>query len=168
MNLAAVRRAWREPMLWLVAGLPALGVVAGVVIVVAALRSGGADALSGDVRRSAQVQMENTAADEEALRQGLAAQLVLHQGRGEVELILQQGHSDARQLKLRLLHPGEAARDLELPLQQVGENRWHASLAPLPGNAWTLRLEPPDRRWRLAGRLATDATQARLQPLWQH
>ena len=164
-TFVAPRRAWREPMVWLVAGLPLLGVVAGIAIVVAALRSGGADALSDGVRRSAQVQVENTAADEEALRRGLAAQLRIDAG--VIEVSLRRGPGDAPALRLRLLHPGVAARDRELLLPRSGDGRWRAPAGDLAAHAWNLRLEPTGAQWRLAGRLDAGATQADLQPLWQ-
>ena len=42
---------WREPMVWLVFGLPLASIVAGVTLVVIAVRSGGADTVSDQVQR---------------------------------------------------------------------------------------------------------------------
>ncbi|HSX59461.1 MAG TPA: FixH family protein [Tahibacter sp.] len=162
---ASPRRAWREPMVWLVAGLPLLSIVAGVGLVVVAVRSGNVDALSGGVRRTAQVQAEDTHADEEALRRNLTG--TLRRDANTVVVALHGDAGDMSTLRLRLLHPGAAARDVELTLERIAPRRWHAIDLPAAANAWNLRVEPEDGRWRLAGRLGADAADATLRPLWQ-
>ncbi|WP_257388467.1 FixH family protein [Tahibacter caeni] len=164
-NDSRARRAWREPLFWLVAGLPALGVVAGVGVVVAAVRSGGSDALTADVRRTAQIQVEDTRADEEALRRGLSARLVFDAD-GGIDLQL-RGADDADALHLRLLHPARAEFDRQTTLRRDADGRWHARLDGLAGHAWTVRLESADHAWRLAGRLPAGVRETELAPLWQ-
>ena len=62
----AVRRAaWREPMLWLVAGLP-LAVVAAAFATIYVARHTGIDESAARTRRNAHVQIEDHAADREA------------------------------------------------------------------------------------------------------
>ncbi len=159
------RRAWREPLFWLVAGLPALGVVAGIGVVVAAVKSGGSDALTSDVRRTAQIQVEDTRADEEALRRGLSARLAFDND-GGIDLQL-RGAAEADALRLRLLHPARAEFDRQTTLQRAADGTWHAHLDGLADHAWTLRLESADHAWRLAGRLPAGVREAELAPLWQ-
>lgn len=167
MNVAdsRVHRAWCEPVFWLVVGLPVLGVVAGVGVVVAAVRSGGSDALTADVRRTAQIQVEDTRADEEALRRGLSARLAFD-GDGRIDLQL-RGADEAIALRLQLLHPARAEFDRQTAMQRDADGRWHARLDGLADHAWTLRLESADHAWRLAGRLPAGVREAELAPLWQ-
>lgn len=160
------RSAWREPMLWLVAGLPAASVIAGIVLVVAIAR-GNLDALSTGVRRTAQIQAEDTRADEEALRRGLRATARRDTSRSGLVLELRGDAGDATALRLRLLHPTSAAQDRELRLDRVDAQHWRSTEMPATTNAWHLWVEPADGRWRLAGRLDAAADRATLEPLWR-
>jgi hypothetical protein len=160
------RSAWREPMLWLVAGLPAASVAAGVALLVAISRDN-VDALSAGVRRTAQIQAEDTRADEEALRRGLSA--TVRRGAPPDGLVLEL-HGDAdgtAALRLLLLHPAAAAHDLEPKLERLDAHHWRAAQPPATTNAWHLRLESADGRWRLAGRLEAAADGATLEPVWR-
>lgn len=157
--------AWRQPVFWLVLGLPLLGVVAGVGIVVAAVSSGGSDALSSRVRRTAQIQLEDTAADLAALQRGLSAQLQRDGEHGLLTLRM-SGDIAADELELQLLHPAQAKRDRVLVLHRAGEG-WLSDTDIAVDGRWTLRLQPRDGSWRLAGRLEANAAQASLRPLWQ-
>jgi hypothetical protein len=168
MNAPAAMRprpALHEPMLWLVWGLPALVVIAGIATLVIALRAGGADAVPAEVRRTAQIQVEDLQADREAQRLGLRAELRRDAATGAVQLRLEGAVPPADpQLRLRLRHPAQAGRDRELRLVRAA-NAWHGRLEPDGAQAWN--LVPLDARWRLSGRLAHDATAAALQPRWR-
>lgn len=167
MNLhPQVRAAWREPMLWLVIALPALGVLAGVLIIIAALRSGGADALSTDVRRTGQIQQENLAPDLAAARAGLVGELH-RDAAGGLRLDLSgQAPVNDETLQLRFIHNSEARRDHDVLLRRES-GQWHGRLDAPADTGWTLRLQPADGRWRLGGRLPAGAAAAPLQALWQ-
>lgn len=165
-ELPVARPAWREPMLWLVVALPALGVLAGVLIVVAALRSGGADALSTDVRRIGQIQQENLAPDLAATRGGLVGQLQLDPA-GGVRLDLSGDAAvNDETLQLRFIHTSEARRDLDVVLRRK-DGQWRGRVDASTDTGWNLRLQPADGRWRLAGRLPAGAFVAPMQALWQ-
>lgn len=157
--------AWRQPVFWLVLGLPLLGIVAGVGIVVAAVHSGGSDALSSAVRRTAQIQLEDTAADLAALQRGLQAELQRDGEHGLLSLRV-SGDITADELELQLLHPSQAKQDRVLPLRRAGDH-WFSDSGVAVDGRWNLRLQPRDGSWRLAGRLEAQAAQASLQPLWQ-
>lgn len=160
------RAAWREPMLWLVIALPALGVLAGVLIIVAALRSGGADALSTDVRRTGQIQQENLAPDLAAARAGLVGELHLDAAGGLRLNLSGRTPVNDETLQLRFIHNSESRRDHDVVLQREN-GLWRGQLDAPADTGWTLRLQPPDGRWRLGGRLAAGAAAASLQALWQ-
>jgi uncharacterized protein len=143
----------RNPVLWLVIGLPALSVVAGVGLLVVAIRSGGSDAVPGEVRRTAQVQVADLAPDAAAQRAGLRAVLRVDAEAGRIQLLPVAGRFDrAAPLKLALGHPAREARDLVVTLAP-DELGWSAAARLEPGNDWILRLTPGDGGWRLQGRL---------------
>ncbi|GMV31172.1 MAG: hypothetical protein AMXMBFR59_32970 [Rhodanobacteraceae bacterium] len=160
------RSAWREPMLWLVAGLPAVSVAAGIALIVWIAR-GNLDALSTDVRRTAQIQAEDTRPDEEALRRGLRATVQRDASPAGLRVELHGDAGDTAGLRLNLLHPTSAAQDRELKLERVDAQHWRAAEMPAASNAWHLRLESADGGWRLAGRLEAAADRAALEPVWR-
>ena len=61
-------------------------------------------------------------------------------------------------LMLKLTHPGDASKDLELPLANKG-NAVFTSNDPLAGTNihWHLVITPPDTDWKLSGRWRPDA-----------
>lgn len=79
------RPAWREPMVWLVAAIPAMSIFAGVGLLVVAIRAGGADSVSDPVRRTAQVQVADLSPD--ALAASLHLRAVVRTDAGGVEVI---------------------------------------------------------------------------------
>lgn len=152
----------REPMLWLVVGLPAAVVVAGIATLVIALRSGGSDAIPDDVRRTAQVQVADLGADARARDLRLSALVRVD---GEALEVLPVSGTLPRQspLTLRLQHPTQAAEDIELVLKPAGSG-WRARHALDGSHDWRLELSPADRDWRLRGRLPAGILAARLDP----
>jgi hypothetical protein len=162
-----VRAAWREPMLWLVFGLPFAVVVAGIATLLIALRAGGADVVPTTVRRTAQIQVEELAADREALRLALAGDLIWQPDTGALRLQLRGLSLPAdAELRLHLTHPRDAAADRELRLVRGGD-AWHGRLDPGLDLRWNLELVPPDARWRLAGRWERGMRSVALRPRLQ-
>jgi uncharacterized protein len=162
MNRPGEKR--RNPVLWLVIALPALSVVAGIGLVVVAVRSGGSDAVPVEVRRTAQVQVADLAPDEAARRAGLRAVLRIDADAGRIQLLPVAGQFDRGEpLQLALGHPTQEARDRVLALlpEELG---WGAEARLEPGQDWTLRLAPPAGDWRLQGRLRAGEQAAVLLP----
>jgi hypothetical protein len=150
-------------MLWLVVALPATVVIAGFVTLGLAMRDGGADSVPSQVRRTAQVQVEDGSIDQRAAELGLEAVLRRDADTGAVTLSLQARQPlEDGQLQLQLLHPAQAAADRELTLVRSGE-AWYGRVDPVD-HAWNVRLESIAGDWRLSGRLPADADEARLRP----
>src|SRR3546814_12127144 len=81
-------RPWyREPMVWLMLALPAAAVVAGLSTVVIAVRASGDDAIPESIRRTAQMQEADLAADQQALQRHLCASVQLTRSTGAVQEI---------------------------------------------------------------------------------
>lgn len=158
---------FRNPVMWLVIGLPLLSIVAGVGLVVVALRSGGDDAVIDTVQRTAQIQTTELGPDERARSMKLSA--VLHVDAKGVDVLPVGGgfaNGDVPRdvpLSLTLSHPSDASRDVRVELKP-GELGWHADLALETGHDWLLQLTPADAQWRLRGRLVAGQGAAHLAP----
>jgi len=154
---------WRIPAFWLVVGLPLLSIVAGVGLVIVAVRSGGADVVSDPVQRVSQIQTTDLGADEAARKQGLSA--VLRVEDGIVEVLPATGRfATGAPLQLVLEHPTRQSGDLRLELAPQGPG-WRVETAVDAGHDWVVQLRDAEGRWRLHGRLPKQQHAARLSPL---
>lgn len=158
---------WRNPVLILVFVLPAISIVAGVGLVITAVRSGGADVVTDDVRRTAQIQTTDLSADEAARAGRYAAVVRVDADNGAVEVLPVNGRfARSAPLHLALTHPARAAEDMRLELAP-SDTGWRTAAAIDTSHDWNLRLSPADGEWRLQGRLARGELAARLQPALQ-
>lgn len=149
-------------MVWLMIGLPTASVVAGILLVVTAVRSGGADEVGDDVQRRAQIQVTELAPDELAREMKLSA--VLRVQDGVVEVLPVSGDIPRTQsLQLSLSHPTDATQDRQLVLAPIASG-WRLSTPLAGGHDWIAKLEPANGRWRLLGRLPSGRQAVRLAP----
>jgi hypothetical protein len=157
------RSPWREPMVWMLVALPLASVVASALLITAALRSGGDDAIADPVQSTAQIQVSDLGPDLQAQQRQLSA--VLRVGAGFVEVLPATGDFDRRApLQLSLRHPTIAAADLALQLQPTATG-WRARIFLDSGHDWRLQLAPSDGRWRILGRLPKGQQAVRLAPV---
>ena len=153
---------WRVPVFWLVVGLPLLSIVAGVGLVIVAVRSGGADVVSDPVQRVSQIQTTDLGPDEAAAKLGLSA--VLRVEDGVVEVLPATGKfGGGTALLLVLEHPTRQSDDLRLELLPQGPG-WRVQQAVDGEHDWVVQLRDADGRWRLHGRLPKQQHAARLSP----
>lgn len=157
------RPGWREPLVWMVFGIPAIAVVALVWMVFIAAGPGSTDSVDTTVKRTAQIQVADLGPDEAAARLRLAALLRID-GKDLEVLPLHAGFDTAKPLKLALRHPTRSELDHELLMQPTATG-WRATLELDLAHDWTLRLVPQDNQWRLQGRLPRGQLSARLQPV---
>ena len=157
------RPGWREPLVWMVFGSPAIAVVALVWMVFIAAGPGSTDSVDTTVKRTAQIQVADLGPDEAAARLRLAALLRID-GKDLEVLPLHAGFDTAKPLRLALRHPTRADLDHELLMQPTATG-WRATLELDLAHDWTLRLVPQDNQWRLQGRLPRGQLSARLQPV---
>ena len=159
------RPAWREPMVWLITALPLTSVVAGAWLLLAAIHSGGDDAIADTVQQTGQIQLSDIGPDAGATRDGLSA--VLRVGDGSIEVFPATGEFDRRAvLELSLRHPTLANADQQLRLQPT-PNGWSAHANLDAGHDWKLQLGPPGMHWRIVGRLPRGMHATRLAPALQ-
>ena len=155
--------ARREPMLFLVIGLPAAAVVAGIATLVLAL---GGDGDTGDarVRRVAQTQTTDLAPDLAASRLALRGEAKLD-GNGAVRLRFGGPAPAAAVLQLTLRHAAGPERDRSARLVRAGEGLYLGRLdAPRAAGAYNAELAPESGDWRLVGRLEPSQVVLELQP----
>lgn len=156
------RPAWREPMVWLMVGLPLASVITGFMLLATAIRSGGADEVDDQVQHRAQAQVSELAPDEHAAALQLAVLLQVRPGR--IDLLPVSGALPRRQpLTLSLRHPTDSSLDQVVVLLPTAQG-WGAQVTLANGHDWLLRLAPADATWRLVGRLPLRSAAARLGP----
>lgn len=156
------RPAFREPMVWLMVGLPAASVFAGIALVVTAVRSGGADTVNDDVQRTAQIQVTELGPDARAESMKLSAVLRLEAAAIDV-LPVTGEFGRNRALTLVLSHPTDATQDRHLVLQPT-ELGWRIVGDVRANHDWIAQLAPADGRWRVRGRLKAGQRAAHLGP----
>lgn len=161
--MAAVRAYWREPMLWLVVGIPVAVIIASIGMILLALHEP-ADATGESTRRIAQVQWEDLSWDREAARLQLRVFVEARASAGEVRVRLPSGHAMAADLTLAMRHPTIAAHDRTVSLVLEGDT-WLGRTSPwIADQAWNIELTAPTQRWRVRGRLARGASHVDLVP----
>jgi hypothetical protein len=158
-----IPRAWRQPMVWLIAAIPLYSVVATVALFMVAGGPGATDDVAEPVRRTAQVQVADFSADARAQVLGVRMQVV-RDVRG-LRLYSVSGALDPRTtLQLALRHPTLAADDRVLDLVRDGDG-WRTNATSLDlGHDWNLQLGPRNGSWRLQGRWQARSATALLQP----
>jgi len=148
------------PVMWLVIGLPLASIVAGVGLVIVAIRSGGADVVRDEVQRTSQIQVTDLSADQQAARRHLSALLRAEDGR--IDVIAVSGDFDrAQPVQLVLQHPTAAAEDLQFTLEPSASG-WQGEGAIDDAHAWNVELSGAD--WRLHARLPKQQHAVRLAP----
>lgn len=160
------RPVWREPMLWLVAGLPLASVFAGIALVVVASRSGGSDAIADPVRRTAQIQVADLGPDARAQQLRLTA--IVRVDAYLIEVLPVSGEFERNApLRIMLRHPTRAAADREFALQP-GKSGWRIATTVDPSHDWKVQLSPRNGAWRLQGRLPKGQRAAHLMPAFSN
>jgi len=149
-------------MVWLIVGLPAASVVAGLLLVATAVRSGGADEVTDDVRRTAQIQVSELGPDEQAKAMNLSA--VLSMDDSAIQVLPANGEFVRNEgLLLTLSHPTDSTQDRQLTLEP-SELGWRVPAEIGSTHDWIAQLAPVDGRWRLRGRLKAGQRAAHLGP----
>lgn len=137
-------------MVWLIAGLPATAVVAGLTTYFIAAHE--PDSLvRADYRKEGFAVVEKTtAADARAAQLGIVARLTM---RGEhLELSLKSLMPTLpERLGLTVIHPTMASQDLHVDLVRAAPGVYAARLPGLGEGKRILVLEPDDRAWRVSG-----------------
>ncbi len=155
---------YRSLMLWFALSLPALTVVAGVATYQLAA-AGSSDSEPDIVRRVAQVQTRDLAADEQAGSLDLQAELILDRNRRHYVLWMQADPAPPS-LSLQLRHATLARNDQKVMLERQPDGSWSGSAKVPQIGVRTIVLMPDSGAWRLVGALDPEIGRARLHPLF--
>jgi hypothetical protein len=165
MNVAtaAESRPWyREPLVWLVAAIPAITVFAGLTTVVIA--GYGADpVVRDDFRKEGIAINRDPGRDHAAARLGVTARVSDADGTLRVQLVLPETEAP-RALVAILSHATRAEYDRMLTLSRGADGAYSARLPTLDRGHWYLELSPPNRDWRLTGEFVDRAPALDLRP----
>lgn len=151
--------AIKEPMVWLMFGIPLLTAVAGFYTLHIAGLAKATDVVNMPVTRVAQVQQSDFTADLAAARLNISAQLDISSGHW---VVTSPNHLNNASLLLELQHPIDQARDIRLVLDKQG-NRFVSNTAVSKNHDWLLQLSDPHSQWRLVGRLRKQSNTAKLR-----
>lgn len=159
-------KAYREPMVWLVFGLPALVVVAGIATLVIAIKSSDGGEVTDQVQRTAQIQQTDLGPDARA--EALGLRVLLREREGRIEVLPMAGHFPASQsLRLVAEHPTVREKDRVLVLQPLSrQNGWLSQdlFEADRTHAWKFTLTPGNEQWRLRGRMPKEQSAIVLLP----
>jgi hypothetical protein len=157
------RAAWREPMVWLVAAIPAAAVIGTFALLYVASRSSGTDdAVADQVKRTAQVQVADLGPDAMARQRRLSA--VVRQGADIVEVLPVNGDFDrSAGVELLFNHPARADLDRRVVLAPT-KTGWRGNADIDLSHDWNVQLGPTDGGWRLQGRWLANQQAVYLQP----
>lgn len=151
--------AIREPMVWLMFGIPVLTAIAGFYTLHIAGLAQATDVVNMPVARMAQVQETDLTTDENAARANMSARLDITNGNW---VISSTGPLTSETLVLDLQHPIDKNLDLSLELHKQG--KVFVSRSPInKNNDWLLQLSDHKKQWRLVGRLHKQADTADLR-----
>ncbi|MCZ8132427.1 MAG: FixH family protein [Steroidobacteraceae bacterium] len=160
---AARPSRWHDvPLMWLVLGIPALTVVAGLSTIVIA-NVGGDVVVRDDFRKEGLAINRDPRRDAEAARLGVAARV----GQDGPRLVaaLAPGRAEPpRRLVAVLSHATRAEHDRMVTLERTAAGVYVAEVGELPRGHWYLELTPTDREWRLTGDFVDRAGALTLTP----
>jgi hypothetical protein len=148
--------AWRQPVFWLVVGLPALSVVMATVYAVIAFRVFDG-VVEDDYYRRGRAINRVLKRDQLAEALGMRADLRLDEATGDVTLRL--AATGAAELpavvRLELFHATRAGADRRLEMRRVAEGVYAGRIEPLPPGRYNVQAETD--AWRIVGQLRAPA-----------
>lgn len=150
LDPAAPRPWWKEPMIWLIVGLPSAAVIASFASYFIAAHEPDTMVKSSYRKEGFAVVAPTTAADDRAASLGLNARLSAKNG--QMNLVLRGDLAAGPQrLTLNILHPTLENQDIHILLAQSQELSYIAPAPDLGSGKRILVLEPEDRAWRITG-----------------
>jgi hypothetical protein len=151
--------AWHEPLVWLVFGIPALTVVAGLITAWIAVQRADSNVAEDYYKRGLAI---NRSLDREARAQalGLVAEISLQADRS-LTVHLSGKVSPPESILLSMTHPVHAEQDRRIVLQRGPDDLYRATTPQTNRIAWDIAIESQD--WRITARHLVMADGARLQ-----
>lgn len=116
--MTETRKPWQEPMVWLMVGIPAATVIAGLATLAIAIRSGSMDTVPSSVQRVAQAQVLASVIDDSTSGKGYRGYLLLDRSATawRVSVKTVPATLAAEPLRVLFVHPTLAIRDVRVDL----------------------------------------------------
>ena len=151
------RTWWREPMVWLIGGLPLTAVVAGIATVFIAFHKPDSLVVEGHIKQGMAVTETESIANVRASELGLRAELVVRDA--QIGVVL-KGSLDPLPsgLRLALIHPTLSDQDVTLLLAHADGSNYVGTLPAAVTGKRKYVLEPEDHAWRIVGEGMLSAT----------
>lgn len=138
---------YREPWPWILFGLPATAVVAGIITLVIAIKH--ADGLvAEDYYKQGLAINRVLERESRAAQLGLKAQFMFSADKVRVRL---EGNAQAKALIARFIHPVQADQDREVTLTAIAPGMFEAQMPRVGATRWHIQLQDDDANWRLSG-----------------
>ena len=146
--IVPVRPAWREPLVWLVVGIPAATVVAGAFTWWIAAQRADSNVADDYYKRGLAI---NRSLERESRAKvlGLRAELTLA-GENDLRLRLTGGATLPPTVSVVLTHPVRAEQDRRLSLDRQADGGYRIVAPQVGAGNWDVSIEAQD--WRVAGR----------------
>lgn len=145
---------YREPWPWIVMAIPGTSVLLGIALVLIAVNNQDGLVAEDYYKRGLAI---NRVLERErhAAEMGLSAQVLF--GDRQVRVFLEGEQTGTSGLKLRLVHPTRADKDVAVALTPIAAGWYEGALDRPYETRWQVQLDDAEHKWRLAGRLpATD------------
>lgn len=154
--MTEARKSWQEPMVWLMVGIPAATVIAGLVTLAIAIRSGSMDTIPSSVQRVAQAQVLNSAIDDQTTLKNYHGFLLLDRSSKAWKVSLKTDPADLGLSAVQVLfvHPNLAANDIGIELN-AGEGVLQKALDFTPQQ---IIVSDVAGTWRLVGTYQNQST----------
>ena len=146
--IAPVRPAWREPLVWLVVGIPAATVVAGAFTWWIAAQRADSNVADDYYKRGLAIN-RSLERESRARALGLRAELTLA-GENDLRLRLTGGAVLPPAVTVLLTHPVRAEQDRKLTLERQADGGYRIVAPQVGAGSWDVSIEAQD--WRVAGR----------------
>jgi len=146
--IVPVRPAWREPLVWLVVGIPAATVVAGAFTWWIAAQRADSNVADDYYKRGLAIN-RSLERESRAKALGLRAELTLA-GENDLRLRLTGGATLPPTVSVVLTHPVRAEQDRRLSLDRQADGGYRIVAPQVGAGNWDVSIEAQD--WRVAGR----------------
>jgi len=149
------KRSWyREPMLWLVIGIPLTAVVVGMMFLTAAIVTWDGLVVDDYYKKGKEIN-QVIERDQRAAALGLDATLSYDHDAGRMIVELTTSHASRplpeRVISARYVHRTRSGQDKEFVLERFGDNAYAGYANPPQTGLWSIQIESPV--WRLGTRL---------------
>ncbi len=148
--LTMPRPWWKEPMVWLIAGLPMAAVVASFATYFIAA-SNPDPLVKAGYHKEGMAPDKDTTLEDRARALGLSGRLAM-QADGTITLSLASPMAELTgDLRLSLIHPTHVEQDINVLLVRTDQNQYIGTVADMDNGRRQVIIEPEDLSWRLSG-----------------